>query len=81
MKRTLPRVLNTLFTCFLLTAYVGNSQSKTAEPSSTLPITSEVKIGKLSNGLTYYIQNNGKPEDKVELRLKTNWVLRILWST
>ncbi|WP_417871243.1 M16 family metallopeptidase [Winogradskyella sp.] len=69
MKRTLPRVLNTLFACFLLTAYVGNSQSKTAETSSTLPITSEVKIGKLSNGLTYYIQNNGKPEDKVELRL------------
>ena len=37
-----------------------------------LPVDSNVKIGKLSNGLTYYIKNNGKPEDKVELRLVVN---------
>ena len=29
-------------------------------------------MGKLENGLTYYIKNNGKPEDKVELRLVVN---------
>ena len=28
-----------------------------------------VKKGVLSNGLTYYIKNNGKPENQVELRL------------
>lgn len=38
----------------------------------TIPIDPQVKIGKLSNGLTYYIRNNGKPEDKVELRLVIN---------
>lgn len=37
-----------------------------------LPIDRNVKIGKLKNGLTYYIRNNGKPEDKVELRLVVN---------
>lgn len=37
-----------------------------------LPIDPNVKIGKLKNGLTYYIRNNGKPEDKVELRLVVN---------
>ncbi|NER12131.1 insulinase family protein [Leptobacterium flavescens] len=37
-----------------------------------LPVDPNVKIGKLSNGLTYYIRNNGKPEDKVELRLAVN---------
>ncbi|MFS4491450.1 M16 family metallopeptidase [Maribacter sp. 2308TA10-17] len=37
-----------------------------------IPYNPDVKIGKLSNGLTYYIQNNGKPEDKVELRLVVN---------
>jgi zinc protease len=34
-----------------------------------LPIAPHVKVGKLANGLTYYIQKNGKPEKKVELRL------------
>lgn len=34
-----------------------------------IPVDSGVKIGTLSNGLTYYIKNNPKPENKVELRL------------
>ncbi|HEU5146200.1 MAG TPA: pitrilysin family protein, partial [Chryseosolibacter sp.] len=37
-----------------------------------LPVTSDVKIGKLDNGLTYYIRKNEKPEKKVELRLVIN---------
>lgn len=37
--------------------------------SEPLPIDSQVKVGKLSNGLTYYIQKNGRPEKRVELRL------------
>ncbi|WP_299437337.1 pitrilysin family protein [uncultured Aquimarina sp.] len=37
-----------------------------------IPTDPNVKIGKLDNGLTYYIRNNGKPEDKVELRLVVN---------
>jgi zinc protease len=37
-----------------------------------LPIEPKVKIGKLSNGLTYYIQKNVRPEKKVELRLVVN---------
>ncbi|NNK10908.1 MAG: insulinase family protein [Flavobacteriaceae bacterium] len=43
-----------------------------AIPEEEIPVDSKVKIGKLSNGLTYYIRNNGKPEDKVELRLVVN---------
>ena len=38
----------------------------------TLPVDPNVKIGKLSNGLTYYIRQNKKPEQKVELRLVVN---------
>lgn len=34
-----------------------------------LPVDPEVVTGKLSNGLTYYIRPNHKPERKVELRL------------
>jgi zinc protease len=36
---------------------------------SPVPVGPRVKVGKLANGLTYYIQKNAKPEQKVELRL------------
>jgi zinc protease len=45
------------------------SQSKLSEQ---LPIDPMVKIGKLPNGLTYYIRKNTRPEKKVELRLIVN---------
>jgi zinc protease len=41
-------------------------------PESRLPVDAKVKIGKLPNGLTYYIRQNKKPEQKVELRLVLN---------
>lgn len=34
-----------------------------------IPLNPKVRTGVLENGLTYYIQNNPKPENKVELRL------------
>ena len=34
-----------------------------------LPIGPQVKVGKLANGLTYYIQRNRLPQQKLELRL------------
>lgn len=37
-----------------------------------VPLDPRVKVGKLENGLTYYIQQNPKPENKVELRLAVN---------
>jgi len=37
-----------------------------------LPVDPNIKIGKLSNGLTYYIRKNAKPEKKVQLRLVVN---------
>lgn len=40
--------------------------------SEKLPVDPQVKIGKLPNGLTYYIRHNEKPENKVELRLVVN---------
>ena len=43
-----------------------------ADLSQQLPVDSNVKIGKLANGLTYYIRKNIKPERKVELRLVVN---------
>ncbi|MCU0386884.1 MAG: insulinase family protein [Flavihumibacter sp.] len=39
---------------------------------AVLPPDPSVKIGKLPNGLTYYIRSNKMPENKVELRLVIN---------
>jgi zinc protease len=40
--------------------------------NAPLPVNQDVRIGKLSNGLTYYIQKNKLPEKRVELRLAIN---------
>lgn len=38
----------------------------------TIGVDTAVKIGKLKNGLTYYVRHNVKPKNKVELRLVVN---------
>ena len=55
-----------LWVLFLVVAGYAVAQNNETEKIPTDP---NVKIGKLENGLTYYIRNNGKPEDKLELRL------------
>ena len=40
--------------------------------AQTIPLNPKVRTGKLANGLTYYIQQNSKPEKRVELRLAIN---------
>ncbi|HEX7844204.1 MAG TPA: insulinase family protein [Chitinophagaceae bacterium] len=42
------------------------------DPSQMMPLDPKVRIGKLSNGLTYYIRHNSLPEKRVELRLVVN---------
>lgn len=75
MKTKLLKIYRFALLCFVAFTLSANAQTSTENqksgsvPTDNLPITPDVKIGKLSNGLTYYIQNNGKPEDKVELRL------------
>ncbi len=38
----------------------------------SLPVDPDVRIGHLSNGMTYYIRRNGEPKDRLELRLVVN---------
>ncbi|MEM9673350.1 MAG: insulinase family protein [Bacteroidota bacterium] len=42
------------------------------ELSNEIPTTEKVLKGKLENGLTYYIRQNSRPENRVELRLAVN---------
>ncbi len=61
-----------LFSClffFKLTAGFVLAQTIQNDP---VPLDPRVKVGKLENGLTYYIQHNPKPENKLELRLAVN---------
>ncbi len=43
-----------------------------AKAQEKLPIDPNVKVGKLDNGMVYYIRKNAKPEKRVELRLAVN---------
>ena len=62
--------LKPLFFCaFILFYVVSFGQYNLTDP---VPLDPNVKIGKLANGLTYYIRKNAKPEKKVELRLAVN---------
>jgi zinc protease len=57
------------FLIAILMVGVSFSQIKLADK---IPLPADVKIGKLPNGLSYYIKKNTKPEKKVELRLVLN---------
>ena len=61
--------LTYLLWCILACASASFAQTDNKEK---LPIDPKVKVGKLPNGITYYIRSNKKPENKVELRLAIN---------
>ncbi len=62
-----------LFKTILLVALIPiASIGQELKATDSIPIDPALKIGKLKNGLTYYIRKNGKPENKVDLRLVVN---------
>lgn len=52
--------------------FFTNIKSFSQNLNDNLPVDTAVHIGKLANGLTYYIRHNEKPENKVEMRLVVN---------
>jgi zinc protease len=65
MKRTF---LTAACLAALLFAQVPAAQAE-IRLSDPIPVGPQVKVGKLANGLTYYIQKNSRPEKRLELRL------------
>lgn len=53
----------------LLSGFVGVAQTGAGKKLAPAP---QLKIGKLPNGLTYYIRHNEEPKDRAELRLVVN---------
>jgi zinc protease len=70
---TQAKTITRFFYSFLM-ILLGLTASLQAQqkPAEKLPLDPTIKYGKLSNGLTYYIKKNQKPEKKVELRLVVN---------
>lgn len=60
LRKTMASVL--LLTVF----WSAQAAINLADP---IPLGPQVKVGKLANGLSYYIHQNSKPEKRVELRL------------
>ncbi len=62
--------LSTLVFALLFTFTINRSNAQNLD--AKLPLDSGIRMGKLSNGLTYIIRKNKTPENKVELRLVEN---------
>lgn len=66
MKRFMSIVwIMTLF----LSVSISMAQIKIKSLDEKMPSDSKVKVGKLSNGIVYYLRENKKPENRLELRL------------
>ena len=64
----ITQFLRPLCLAVLLQASLSGAQTA-PNLSEPLPIGPQVTVGTLANGLTYYIQKNGRPEKRLELRL------------
>lgn len=78
MKKTSRRLFALALTiglmtgCTMLHQGMGKDSANKAEFKQALPIDANVRTGTLANGLHYYIRQNGKPEQRAELRLAVN---------
>lgn len=66
LKNIFLSFLTVLFFSFFL--FAQNDYDLSAE----IPLDPKVRVGQLENGLTYYIRENSKPENRAELRLVVN---------
>jgi zinc protease len=57
-----------LFLLFVFSLVLTVSYSKAQQ----IPVDPKVRIGKLSNGFTYYIRENHQPENRFDIRLVVN---------
>ena len=58
----------TLLTLWLLAASAGviAQQPDFTDPSTRIPVDPEVRMGRLENGLTYYVRHNDKPKGQAD---------------
>jgi zinc protease len=71
MKKFLELFIILIF-CISTNPLPSQSKNSELDLNRPLPVDSKITIGKLENGLTYYIRENRKPENRAELRLAVN---------
>lgn len=59
-------------TLLLSLAFVVSLSAISQDLSAPIPMDDAVRIGKLDNGLTYYLRKNSYPENRAQLRLVVN---------
>ncbi len=67
--RTLKKLFLFLFVGIFSLAAIAQTNT---DLKQLIPVDPNIKIGKLDNGIVYYIRKNSKPENRVELRLAVN---------
>ena len=63
-----------LATCFVGAAgqQAAPAPAATAPLDSKIPVNTQTTVGRLPNGLRYYVRSNGEPRNRAELRLVVN---------
>ena len=61
-----------IYLTFYACAPAGTQTQFIPDSAVKVPVDPDVIMGKLDNGLTYYIRNNKKPENRVEMLLVLN---------
>jgi zinc protease len=61
--------LKLLILLVLCTFLFTGTYAQIQDLNQPIPADPNIKIGKLDNGMTYYIKVNKKPEKRIELRL------------
>ncbi|MCC6317576.1 MAG: insulinase family protein [Gemmatimonadaceae bacterium] len=65
-------VLPLLFASAIVVHAQGVAPAREATPTGAIPMDPAVRVGRLPNGLRYYIRRNARPEHRAELRLVVN---------
>ena len=58
--------------CFAQLGNTGSKKEKKSDLTAKVPIDKKVRMGKLDNGITYYLRSNKKPEGRIQFRLAVN---------
>jgi len=69
MKKHIIAPILFVYISFIFTSFTF---SQIADADKKLPVDEKIRIGKLDNGLKYYIRYNKRPEKRVEMRLAVN---------
>ncbi len=68
----MKRIRRSIFILLLSVIISGTLPGQIKDLNAPIPPDPNIRIGRLENGLTYYIKYNKKPEKRIELRLAIN---------